>query len=87
MDTDFDDQFYITRAPRRAIESLADDVLRGAGQIAAFLFGEATARRRVYDLADSGRLPIFRLGTTICARRSTLMAWIAAQERASREVA
>lgn len=87
MHTDFDLQLYKAHPARAATQSLADDVLRGAGQIAAFLFGEATARRRVYDLADSGVLPVFRLGTTICARRSTLLAWITEQERASREVA
>jgi hypothetical protein len=85
--THFDLQLYKGRHARGATASLADDVLRGAGQIATFLFGEVTARRRVYDLADSGALPVFRLGTTICARRSTLLDWIAEQERASREVA
>ncbi len=85
MNTLLDLQLYKARPTRRAAESLANDVLRGAGQIATFLFGDVAARRRVYDLADSGALPVFRLGTTICARRSTLLAWIADQERATRE--
>jgi hypothetical protein len=60
---------------------LAPDLLRGADQIADFMFGESTHRRRVYHLAESSRLPVFRLGSVLCARRSVLMAWIAAQEK------
>lgn len=60
---------------------LADDLLRGAEEIAAFLFGSKAQRRKVYHLAESSRLPVFRLGSVLCARRSVLMAWIAAQEQ------
>jgi hypothetical protein len=58
---------------------LASDLLRGADQIADFLFGEPGQRRRVYHLAETSRLPVFRLGSMLCARRSVLMAWIASQ--------
>jgi hypothetical protein len=60
---------------------LAHDLLRGADQIADFLFGDTTQRRQVYYLAETSRLPVFRLGTKLCARRSVLMAWIASQEK------
>jgi hypothetical protein len=62
-------------------ENLADDLLRGADQIAHFLFGDAGQRRKVYHLAETSRLPVFRLGSKLCARRSVLMAWIALQEK------
>ena len=72
---------------RVAKPNVSRDLLRGAREIAVFLFGTATARRRVYDLHAEGLLPTFNLGKSICARRSSLMAWIETQERRSGEVA
>jgi hypothetical protein len=60
---------------------LADDILRGADQIAEFLFGSREYRRKVYYLAECTRLPVFRLGSVLCARRSVLLNWIAEQEK------
>ena len=57
------------------------DMLRGADEIAAFLFGSRLERRKVYHLAASSNLPIFKLGSMLCARKSVLMAWVEAQER------
>jgi len=57
-------------------EALADDVLRGAEATADFLYGGATQWRKVYHLAGTSRLPIFRLGSVLCARRTVLMHWI-----------
>jgi len=65
-------------------DRVADDLLEGANEIARFLFGPKGKRRRVYYLIASSGLPVFRLGETICARRSTLRAWIAEQENAAR---
>jgi hypothetical protein len=59
---------------------LADDMLRGADEIAAFLFGKRGSRRKVYYLAECSRLPVFRLGSVLCARKSVLLKWIAGQE-------
>jgi hypothetical protein len=59
---------------------LQGDLLHGADAIAAFVFGDAKKRRRIYQLADTTSFPIFRLGTTLCARKSKLLAWIARQE-------
>jgi hypothetical protein len=59
---------------------LAEDLLRGADEIADFVFGDARQRRKVYHLAETSRIPIFRLGSKPCARPSVLMAWIASQE-------
>jgi hypothetical protein len=56
------------------------DMLRGADQIAEFLFGDAGERRKVYHLAETSRLPLFRLGSVLCARRSVLLEWVRAQE-------
>jgi hypothetical protein len=60
---------------------LAEDLLKGADAIAEFVFGDPTARRKVYYLAKYSRLPVFRIGSVLCARRSVLMAWISSQER------
>jgi hypothetical protein len=62
---------------------LGDDILRGADGIAAFLYGNAKHRRKVYNLVETNRLPHFRLGAVICARKSVLHSWIMAQEERS----
>ncbi len=59
---------------------LSRDLLQGAAAIAEFMFGDQNKRRQVYHLAQNTSLPVFKLGATLCARRSTLLAWIEAQE-------
>ena len=59
---------------------LADDLLRGAEAIAEFLYGHGRHRRKIYHLVQTKRLPVFHLGSTLCARRSTMIAWIEYQE-------
>ena len=73
----------MSSAPKSSMQNgkLAHDLLRGADQIADFLFDDAGQRRKVYHLAETSRLPVFRLGSKLCARRSVLMAWIASQEK------
>lgn len=62
-------------------DTLASDLLRGADAISVYLFGSAAHRRRVYHLVETSRLPVFRLGSMLCARRSVLVEWIGEQER------
>jgi hypothetical protein len=61
-------------------DTIADDLLDGAEQIAVFMFGDAKHKRRVYHLAEKGELPVFRLGSGLNARRSVLRKFIEAQE-------
>lgn len=61
-------------------EELAEDLLRGADEIAEFIFGKRGGRRKIYYLAETSHLPVFRLGSVLCARRSVLIRWIAGQE-------
>ena len=56
------------------------DLLTGAEAIATFM---GVKPRRVYHLAETQRLPVFRIGNTLCARRSTLLHWIEDMERAA----
>lgn len=58
------------------------ELLTGAGEIASFLFGANTprTRRRIYHLVECGQIPIFRLGATLHARKSTLHRFIEVQE-------
>jgi hypothetical protein len=63
------------------MQAVHDDILRGAGPIAAFVFGDPQERRKVYHLADRKQLPVVRLGAILCARKSTLLEWISQQER------
>lgn len=62
---------------------LADDLLRGADAIATFVFGSPEHRRKVYYYATDAkfRMPVFRIGAIICARKSTLIEWIERQEQ------
>ncbi len=66
--------------PDHEPEALADDLLEGAGAIAEFMFGDAKLRKKVYYLRQSSRLPLFHIGTRLCARKSTLLRWIKVQE-------
>jgi hypothetical protein len=68
------------KVPQSTPNELADDMLRGADEIAAFIFGERGSRRKVYYLAECSRLPVFRLGSVLCARKSVLLQWISGQE-------
>jgi excisionase family DNA binding protein len=61
-------------------DNLAGDLLRGANAIAAYL---GFPRRTIYHAVANGHLPHFKIGETICARKSTLAAWIAEKERAA----
>lgn len=56
------------------------DLLKGAAAIAEFVLGDREQRRTIYHLAETGRLPTFKMGSTLYARRSTLLLWIRAQE-------
>jgi excisionase family DNA binding protein len=61
---------------------VADDVLNGANEIARFL---GISRRSVYHYIENGELPVFRLGSKLCARKSTLIRHIEALEDDKRE--
>ena len=60
--------------------NFADDLLRGAAAIAEFLFDNPRKRRKAYHLASKSRLPTFKIGSMICARKSVLIAWVEQQE-------
>lgn len=60
--------------------SLAGDILRGAAEIAQFVLGSAKQRRKVYGLIKRKNLPHFRIGNSVCARKSVLVRWIEGQE-------
>jgi hypothetical protein len=63
-----------------AVGSLAGDILYGAEAIAKFMYGSKDFRRSVYNLIENRRIPHFRIGASLCVRKSVLMAWIANQE-------
>ncbi len=67
--------------PKEALNpELAKDLLKGADEISEFIFGSRGSRRKLYYLAECSRIPVFRLGSVLCARRSTLLKWISGQE-------
>jgi hypothetical protein len=59
---------------------LSGDILRGAAEISKFLFGEKNRKRKVYYLAARDILPVFRVGSMLCARKSALTDWFAGME-------
>lgn len=62
--------------------TLGNDLLRGADEIAKFIFGDVKHRRKVYYLTGEATkgLPHFKIGSLTCARKSTILDWIAKQE-------
>jgi hypothetical protein len=60
--------------------SLSDDLLQGIRAIAEFT---GFPERQVFYLAEKQRLPLFKIGSRWCARRSTLLAYIANLEKAA----
>ena len=76
--------------PKGVARDLAEieplDILEGGSAIATYIYGDPEKRRKVYHAVANAGLPVFRIGGVICARRSTLVRWIAEQEnRACRE--
>jgi hypothetical protein len=59
---------------------LSDDILEGAQEIATFVWGNETPARKAYRAIGPRGLPVFHIGNRIHARKSTLIAWIQAQE-------
>lgn len=49
--------------------NFSDDMLRGAHEIAAFLFGDPKERRKVYHLAEKSRLPVTEAATAEWSRQ------------------
>jgi hypothetical protein len=66
--------------PKDKLPDISNDILIGADEIAKFLFGPSASRRKVYYLASHTRIPLFRMGSVLCARRSVLLNWISGQE-------
>lgn len=68
--------------PTPTVPNIGDDLLRGADEIAKFMFGDVKHRRKVYYLTGDAKkgLPYFKIGSLICARKSTLLNWVAEQE-------
>ncbi len=58
------------------------DLLYGAPDIAEFL---GLRVRQVRHLCEAGRLPTFKIGGKICARRPTLRRWLVEQEAKAAE--
>jgi excisionase family DNA binding protein len=51
------------------MDALASDLLRGMPRISAYL---GITERAGYHMADRGQIPVFKIGATICARKSEL---------------
>ena len=63
-------------------DDLAEDLLEGAGEIATFM-GPKWNRRKVFYAAERQILPIFRMGSRLCARKSKIRKRIEEREQAA----
>ena len=63
--------------------SEAADLLYGVPAIAEYL---ELRPRVIHHMIDRIGLPTFKLGGKVCARRSTLMTWLAERDAAARKV-
>src|SRR5438105_1690545 len=70
----------VAPSPPSTPPTLAGDILYGADAVAEFLFGDRKHRRKVYNLVETNGLPHFRIGASICVRKSVLLIWISDQE-------
>jgi hypothetical protein len=73
-------------------DTLAGELLVGAPTIGRFLYGDdPAAPRKVYyvaaEMKGKPRPPIFRVGSTLHARKSALLDWIEQQEKAATNAA
>jgi hypothetical protein len=67
----------------KSIDQTAEPAIRGAEAIAEYIFGHRSHRRKVYYLAECSKIPIYRLGSTLCLRPSAYHIWIKEQETRS----
>lgn len=63
------------------VRSLGDEVLSGGAAIAK---ATGLTRRQVFHHAAAGRLPVYRVGRTLFARRASLDEWRAECEAEAR---
>jgi hypothetical protein len=64
----------------KLFDNAGEQIIRGADAIAEYIFGDRGSRRKIYYLAECSKLPIFRLGSTLCLRPSAYKNWIESQE-------
>jgi len=64
--------------------TINEDLIEGAENIVAFMFGDRKSRQAVYALARKTDVPVFKMGRKLFARRSSLVAWLAEQEQRNR---
>src|SRR3954453_8080718 len=64
----------------QAVTPVTGDLISGAGEIAAFLYGDRNRVRSIYRLAETTSIPVFKVGAQLSARRSRLTEWLARLE-------
>jgi hypothetical protein len=66
-------------------EDSNEPMIEGAAAIAEFIYRSRDARylRKIYYLAETSKIPIHRLGSTLCLRPSAYKSWIRDQEARS----
>jgi hypothetical protein len=60
--------------------TFSEDLLCGADAVAEFLFGDPKYRRKVYYLWQKSKMPLFKLKSKICGRKSKLLKYVEDQE-------
>jgi hypothetical protein len=70
-------------SPTPDAEQSLNDLLEGAEAISAFLYGTPQRAQKIYHMSRTSRLPTFKLGGILCARKSIILEWISEQEHRS----
>jgi hypothetical protein len=62
-------------------------ILRGAGPLAEYLYGDAKKRRVIYGMSDEEKrkLGLFQIGKYLCGRKATIDRKIGEQEEGGRK--
>lgn len=81
----------VTASPAPTPEYAQPDRLFGAKEIAAYLYGDPSKAKKVYNLCNRVRppyrFPIYKLAGELVAKRSEIEAWFAQQQNELRHQA
>jgi hypothetical protein len=69
------------QSPTSNEPAFSDDLLRGAAEIARWVYGDSKFRRRIYHLTATSNFPHFKIGSQIHAKKSVLLAHFNEQSR------
>lgn len=74
------DKSVLQPAMQSSQGEFADDLMETAAVIAEYFYRDRSKYRAVYHLRRTSRIPFFTIGSRLCLRKSSFIAWVKAQE-------